>query len=306
MERLRHNESEKVKDIILNYPTVYIHNWKETNDYEVYIGESGNVIQRTKQHYRKADNENNWPYQLQKNRAKLFIIGHEHFNKSLTLDIENRIMLYMMGIDKVKKIHIRRGNPHNRYYPVNEFEEIFYKIWMRQRRENPELFPAESSIRDSAIFKASPLHKMTPDQEKTKELIIQRVMNALQGNLTKQLIFIEGEAGTGKTVLNSSTFYDLITGAMDYGMENLHCYLLVNHNEQITVYKQIAQKPGLTDQFGEAVCKPMIFINNHTKEEPVDVAFVDEARLLLTQGKQSYRGKNQLQDIMERARGNVG
>ena len=40
-------------DIILEYPTVYIHNWNNKEDYEVYIGESNNIIQRTKQHYDK-------------------------------------------------------------------------------------------------------------------------------------------------------------------------------------------------------------------------------------------------------------
>ena len=34
----------------------------------------------------------------------------------------------------------------------------------------------------------------------------------------------------------------------------------------------------------------------------MDVAFVDEAHLLWTQGKQSYRGDNQLKDIIDRAR----
>ncbi len=38
------------------------------------------------------------------------------------------------------------------------------------------------------------------------------------------------------------------------------------------------------------------------KEEPVDIAFIDEGHLLLTQGKQSYTGKNQLQDIIDRAK----
>ena len=31
-ERLQTAESEKVQDLILNYPTVYIHNWQESND----------------------------------------------------------------------------------------------------------------------------------------------------------------------------------------------------------------------------------------------------------------------------------
>lgn len=32
--------SENEQNIILQFPTVYIHNWQETEDYEVYIGES--------------------------------------------------------------------------------------------------------------------------------------------------------------------------------------------------------------------------------------------------------------------------
>lgn len=301
-EKLRMDETEKVQDIILNYPTVYIHNWQDTIDYEVYIGESNNVMQRTKQHFKEAGNVGNWQYQLLKKRARLYLIGHEHFNKSLTLDIENRIIHYMMGIDKVKKIHNRRGNPQNKYYPESELDRIFHEIWVKLRKEDPDLFPTESLIRDSAVYKASPLHKMTPEQENAKNLIIQKVMDVLNNKRTKQLIFIEGEAGTGKTVLNSSTFYELLTNAADLGMENLQCYMMVNHKEQITVYQQIAEKLGLTDNYGEVVCKPTTFIHHHSKENPVDVAFVDEAHLLLTQGKHSYQGKNQLQDIMERAR----
>ena len=46
-------------------------------------------------------------------------------------------------------------------------------------------------------------------QKKAKEIIIQKVDEALSSEKTEQLIFIDGEAGTGKTVLNSSTFYEL-------------------------------------------------------------------------------------------------
>ena len=153
----------------------------------------------------------------------------------------------------------------------------------------------------SAIYKASPLHKLTKEQEKARELIIQKVAKALENGETKQLIFIDGEAGTGKTVLNSSTFYELYCQAEENHKE-LNCHLLVNHDEQITVYEQIAEKLGLTEKYGKVVSKPTTFINNHSEENPVDVAFIDEAHLLLTQGKQSYRGENQLKDIIDRAR----
>lgn len=294
-------EDEKTQDIIMNFPTVYIHNWQESGDFEVYVGESNDIFKRTRQHYDAASDKSRWQSKLFEKDASLFIIGHEHFNKSLTLDIENRLMHYMMSVDRVKHVHNLRDNPQTSYYPMEELDDIFSKIWRGLRKENKDLFPTESAIKDSAIYKASPLHKLTKEQEKARDLIIQKVSKALENKETRQLIFIDGEAGTGKTVLNSSTFYELYCQAEENN-RNLKCFLLVNHDEQITVYEQIAEKLGLIEKYGQVVSKPTTFINNHSKDEPVDVAFVDEAHLLLTQGKQSYRGKNQLNDIMDRAR----
>jgi hypothetical protein len=56
--------SKKEQNIILQFPTVYIHHWKETEDYEVYIGESNNVIQRTKQHYDHQGDVGKWQHNL--------------------------------------------------------------------------------------------------------------------------------------------------------------------------------------------------------------------------------------------------
>ncbi len=294
-------EEEKTQDIIMNYPTVYIHNWDESEKFEVYVGESNDIFSRTRQHYDSAKDKNAWQRKLLEKNARLFIIGHEHFNKSLTLDVENRLIHYLMSVERVKLVHNLRGNPQKNYYPAEELDDIFRKIWAGLRKENKELFPTESAIKDSAIYKASPLHKLTKEQEDARELIIQKVTHALENNETKQLIFIEGEAGTGKTVLNSSTFYELYCRAEEKD-KKIKCHLLVNHDEQVTVYEQIADKLGLTEKYGVVVSKPTTFINNHTEEDPVDVAFIDEAHLLLTQGKQSYRGQNQLKDIMDRAR----
>lgn len=300
---------EKLKDIILNFPIVYIHNWKNKEDYEVYVGESNNIFQRTKQHYSKMTSEDEWQNNLSDGKANLYIIGHEHFNKSMTLDIENRLIHYLMSAERIKKVHNGRSNPQNRYYPIEELNYIFTKIWRKLRKDNKEIFPLETTIKDSAIFKASPLHKLTEEQQKAKELIIEKVIKALKNDERGQLIFIEGEAETGKTVLNSSTFYELFcryeeakNNNEDLIDETSNCFLLVNHDEQITVYNQIANKLGLTDKYGQVVYKPTSFINKYSIDNPVDVVFVDEAHLLLTQGKQSYRGNNQLEDILKRAR----
>ena len=294
-------DEEKLQRIILSYPTVYIHNWLEKGDYEVYVGESNNIVQRTRQHFDKTSEEDKWQEKLLEKDALLYIIGHEHFNKSMTLDIENKLMHYMMSVDGVKKVHNLRENPQTEYYPSEEMEEIFSKIWRKLRKLDKNLFPLESKIKDSAIFKASPLHKLTIGQENAKSLILEKVRKGLDKNGEKQLIFIDGEAGTGKTVLNSSTFYELFC-INEENNKKIDCHLLVNHNEQVTVYEQIANKLGITDKYGEVVSKPTSFINKHTPNNPVDVVFIDEAHLLLTQGKQSYTGKNQLQDIIDRSK----
>lgn len=36
-ESLLERDSEKERDILLQFPTVYIHNWKDTDEYEVWF-----------------------------------------------------------------------------------------------------------------------------------------------------------------------------------------------------------------------------------------------------------------------------
>ncbi len=293
------------QDLLLNFPTVYVHSNMLTNQYEVYIGETNNIIQRTKQHLDEVKTEGSWQSRLiGGSESYLYVIGHEHFNKSLTLDIENRLMTYMTAVPSITKIHNKRGNEQNKYYPEEELNQIFDQVWRELRRHDPKLFPQKREIEDSAIFKASPFHKLTAQQKEAKDNIIEMVERAVREDLRGRLVFIEGEAGTGKTVLNSNIFYEmsqLYGNGSEYGddAEPLKCYLLVNHDQQLVVYQQIAKKLGIG---AHSVGKPTSFINSHTEDDPVDVVFVDEGHLLWTQGKQSYRGKNQLDDLRKRAK----
>ena len=44
-------ENEKTQEIIRDFPTVYIHNWQKSGDFEVYVGESNDIFKRTRQHH---------------------------------------------------------------------------------------------------------------------------------------------------------------------------------------------------------------------------------------------------------------
>lgn len=294
-------ESEQGREIIANFPTVYIHNWPELDKYEVYVGESNHIFSRTREHYHNCIRNESWQHKLIGKKASLYIIGHDHFNKSLTLDIENRLMHYLMSVDSVQQVHNARGNPQRDYYPSNEFEIIFRKIWKELHSKNEILFPSESEIKDSAIYKASPLHKLTQKQEDAKLQMLDRIEMALQQK-KKQIIFIDGEAGTGKTVLNSSTFYELFCREEQGGNNHFKCYMVVNHDEQVKVYSDICRKLGIEEKYGQVVSKASAFLNQHPEDNSVDVVFIDEAHLLFTQGNQGYSGKNQLDDIVKKAK----
>ncbi|MBP3458206.1 MAG: hypothetical protein J6K58_03260 [Lachnospiraceae bacterium] len=62
--------SEKEGNILLRFPIVYIHNWKNHDQYEIYIGESIHFIKRTKQHYTKGRDEDNWRHQILSHKDK--------------------------------------------------------------------------------------------------------------------------------------------------------------------------------------------------------------------------------------------
>lgn len=106
-------------------------------------------------------------------------------------------------------------------------------------------------------------------------------------------------------MLLSRLFYELFQGGEEgdlFDFQNRDAYLLVNHVQQLTVYEQIARKLTVMRRGEKRISRPTTFINHHDPRQPVDVVLVDEAHLLWTQGKQSYRGTNMLPDLLERAK----
>lgn len=226
-----------------------------------------------------------------------YIIGHDHFNKSLTLDVENKLMHYLLGSGSVSKLNNRRANAQGKYYTSSEFDSIFSDIWLGLHEQDPDLFPAEEIIQDSALFKASPFHKLGDNQIAAEDSILEEIRSMLASQAkgrtkkdteTHRLIFLQGVAGTGKTVLLSHLFYRILheiqsqPGILDSSEEDdastipektagteprkLNAYLIVNHNEQLNVYNQIATKLGLQKKKNSVVGKAIRFINLMSKK----------------------------------------
>lgn len=296
-------------EYLLHYPTVYIIRDKSKLKYRVYVGETNDIARRTEEHIQDALTSADWK-QFKDADSKMLVIAHEHFNKSLTLDIENQLMDYLMGVPIVEKLVNGRGNPQGKYYPSEEMEPIFQQVWKNLEALNHNLFPTQTEIVRSALFKASPFHRLTAEQLSAEDVILNKIRLVFHRSQTStgNLILVSGEAGSGKTVLLSSVFYKLVTEfrlkkPIDDESHAPSVQLLVNHDQQLKVYEQIAQKLGMQKKGQSSIIsKPTHFINTHTADDPVDIVLVDEAHLLWTQGKQSYRGQNQMQDLLKRAK----
>lgn len=313
LEQLKLVSDERRKNLLLDYPTVYLITAEGTgkNALMLYVGETNDIQHRTLQHLdTDPRNHEEWQEISAGKKGELVVIGHPHFNKSMTLDIENQFMLYLSGSETTHRLMNLRTNAQGMYYPKSEKNHIFSQIWRKLHRMNSDVFPVEREIQDSALFKASPFHTLTPDQRNASDWILGRIEQALKDNQMGQLIVVTGEAGSGKTVLLSSLFYQLMTTINHEGQpqdfvqkdDRLDARLMVNHDQQVRVYQQIMAKLGLYSKSGDQVGKPTHYIQSVATDKPFDVVLVDEAHLLYTQGKQSYKGKNQLDDLLKRSR----
>ncbi|MGC0297896.1 DUF2075 domain-containing protein [Streptococcus sp. CL6.22] len=306
--QLKFNENKNDLKFLFDYPVVYIVNDEKKNRFSVYIGETTDIIRRTSQHLIddiKKENRDDWRDFATSSTTKVFVIGHNHFNKSLTLDIENRLMLYLSSVDNVTRVQNRRGNPQNEYYTSDELDSIFSKIWRSLNKKNQFLFPAESIVRNSAIFKSSPFHKLTTEQIKAKNEIIFKITSALSKNEFGTLILVKGEAGAGKTVLMSSLIDDLLNSDdTEFIRENNTINLVVNHDDQLSVYKEIEKKLEWKSGLNlDVTMKPTQFLNA-LKKQDVDagIVVIDEGHLLLTAKNQAYQGGNHLKDILSKSK----
>ncbi|MFD0704622.1 DNA/RNA helicase domain-containing protein [Alloscardovia venturai] len=335
-EKFSHLEgqtAEQLKEQFTQFPVVYVihddpkekaknYDHPIYEQYTVYVGETNGIQSRTNQHVvsdvkseekkNLADEDRKWLNFKKSKNVKQLIISHPHFNKSLTLDVENRLIQHLVSTDSVKTVN-GRGNPQGNYYTADEFDKIFTQIWRGLHSRDSKLFPAEGLIRDSAVFKASPFHTLTREQLVAENEILNRISDALASDSDQpHIIFVQGAAGTGKTVLLSHMFNKILTD-IDDSNNGLTAHFIVNHDQQETIYKQILNRLGRDP---ELASKSIRFLNEHSGKKddspkradpnkpinPTDIVTIDEAHLLLTNGNQGWSGKNQLFDIARRAR----
>lgn len=293
----KEDELNEISTMYLDdYPIIYIL-FNEKRRPEAYIGQTVQLKKRMKQHLKN------------KSRQKLtqsMFIGHQKFNQSATYNIETNLINYFIGDEQYKLQNVsqtRKVQMHDYYQKELYDDEIFSVLWNALRDKKLVKHSIET-IRNKDIFKISPYKELSSSQLEVKEAILDFCQNNI--NTTENKVFmIEGDAGTGKSVVLASLYNTLQDLSKEktsslYKTEN---FLLVNHGEMIKTYHSMANVlPNLKKNH---ILKPTTFINKMDKlGASVDITLVDEAHLLLTKedAYNNFKFDNQLEEIMKRSK----
>ena len=284
------------KESYLNYPVIYL----LKNQQEAYIGETVAFKNRMRAHLKTKERQR---------LDEMHLIHHEEFNRSATFHLETKLINYFLGDQKYKlqnKSQTVNNISHNYFNKKFYDRDIFKEIWQHlvdQGIVNNE----QHVIENRDVFKLSPFKELSVGQLELKEKVIEICeKNISRSEEDKSFLFlIQGEAGTGKSVVLSSIFNTIQELSTDItsqlcGSEN---YLVVNHDEMLKTYKSIASK--LKFLKAKNFDRPTPLINRLKKSgEKADIILVDEGHLLLTRPDtyNNFTDNNQLEELMKLAK----
>ncbi len=276
-----------------NYPIVYIL-YNDQKRPSAYIGQTVQMIRRLKNH--KEDTK-------RANLTLSILIGHQRFNQSATYNIETNLINYFIADNhyELQNVSQTKSRVMHEYYEKTFYDqELFGLIWRKLREENIVQGTLEN-LTNKDTYKLSPYKELSPQQAQIKDEILDFCKSAID-NPDKHVIVIEGDAGTGKSLLLSSLFNTIQDLAKDsksqlYKKNN---YLVVNHAEMLKTYKNISK--SLPNLKKKSFMKPTSFINEKIKAKQLaDIVLIDEAHLLLTKedSYNNFHAQNQLEEIIK-------
>lgn len=171
------------------WPVVYVIN----NDKEMYIGETYHSADRMKQHLKNSS---------RRRLNKLHIIGSSNFTKSATLDIESSLIELCKLENKRELQNENDGLVYHHYANKDYFRkdsEFFTNLWNELKARGLVQGNIENLL-NSDLFKYSPYKLLNEEQRTYRDYILDDIDSSLKNN-HKKSIFVNGAAGTGKTIL---------------------------------------------------------------------------------------------------------
>lgn len=155
--------------------------------------------------------------------------------------------------------------------------------------------------------------KLSTEQQNLRDKVLQFTRDNLGKHDSKtpgkaSMFVIEGDAGTGKSVILNSLFNEFQRLAADKANNNdilqgTSNYLIVNHPEMLKLYLRICKQFKYITR--NSLERPTSLVNKLTKDKRMaDVVIIDEAHLLAT-SKDAFKkfyGNNHLEELMSLAK----
>lgn len=177
-----------------NWPIVYVLDSAAGNGKSlgsVYVGETLNAEARMLQH---LDNS-----EKRQSLSAIRIVLDDTYNKSVCLDLESHLIRLLAGDGSYRVLNRNDGITDSAYYDREVYRESFRDIFERLRADG--IFSRSiPEIENSDLFKLSPYKALTTDQAVAVENILDGIFASIDDG-TGDLLVVQGEPGTGKTVV---------------------------------------------------------------------------------------------------------
>jgi DUF2075 family protein len=157
---------------------------------DVYVGESLNAAARMRQHFDSPE---------KKHLSTIRVIVDDTFNKSVCLDLESYLIRMLAGDGTYRVLNRNDGITEADYYDRDLYQETFREVF-DQLRLDGVFTRSIPEIENSDLFKLSPFKALSQDQAVAVEDILEGLFHDLESG-TKSTIVIQGDPGTGKTVV---------------------------------------------------------------------------------------------------------
>lgn len=227
--------------------------------------------------------------QERKKLTTIEVISDELFNKSAVLDIEAKLIEYMSSDQKYTLLNGNRGIIGHNYYDKERYTSLFRTIWEELKKR--EIVGNDLRVlENSDLFKYTPYKTLTDEQYETVFLMVSDVLKNMMNNQDVSFV-INGEAGTGKTVLamyllKLMTDNKLIEFVTDFDEEQMYIYSQLK--EKLASFKfalvvpQASLRSTLRAVVGKVanLKKNMVIGPSDVVKKEYDLLIVDEAHRL--------------------------
>lgn len=263
----------------LPYPYYYVYILE--NGKEAYIGQTKDQVIRMKAHDGKKKQ-----YSFQRAHS----ITSKYAEETPAKHFENLLIMLMKADGRFEIVNPLDGEQQN-YYRKNDFEEAFDRLWPLLAEKQLVKERQYQMVLNKSSYKYAPPKMLTAKQKQALDGIVNELVFAEESLAKKKAYFykrpiiIEGDAGTGKTVLATSLFYYLKTDERFKNKKIGMVYACPSMRSLISsVFKEVK----------ELKCKYVIKPTDVTREH-YDILICDEAQKLrknINQGK--YEGNFKL------------